>query len=102
MNTAKDNTGAERTAIADSRISALQDLEYDFHALVCMAQILDDKLEDVFDAKNYLGSHEYGTKIHINSLDMDIVAFMQCDVLTKAEALKAKFMAALYPVEVQP
>lgn len=74
----------------DPRIEALKDLEWDFHALVSMANIAELLLEDV-------------QKHHRNiTLESDLASFAYHDVTNKAEALKSKYFAALYPSEVQP
>ncbi|RZS82068.1 hypothetical protein EV217_2881 [Phyllobacterium myrsinacearum] len=102
MNTAKDNTGAKHTAIADSRISALKDMEIEFHGLVCMATILVDKLDRITDEKNHIETNDYSVKIRVDREDIRVASFIWYDVLTRCEQIKAAFLERLYPTEVQP
>lgn len=95
-------TAAEGVSKNDPRINELKDLEYDFHALVCMANISEYLLEDLFSDNTIVQKTDFSVSLQITTHDMDNAQFAYHDLTNKAEELKAKFMAALYPVEVQP
>ncbi len=101
MNKANDTTAAERPQ--DSEIvSMLKEMEYDFHALVCMANISEFLLEDMFSQKNIVHSKP-GLCPHYRLTDEDVknASFAYHDITDKAETIKRRFMERLYPKEVQ-
>lgn len=97
MNKQIDTTDAKSVAI----VSAMKGMEYDFHAISMMAEIMADMLDDMVSSDNTDRIESGYCCLKIHSSEMDRACFAWNDVLTRAKRLETKFFDALYPAEVR-
>nr|WP_278376695.1 hypothetical protein [Brucella anthropi] len=77
-------------------VSSLKDIEFDFHALVCMSGILADILDRTIGTTS---RYDDCKRVQITDEEIEHLSFAWNDVRNRSEALKRDFISRLYPKE---